>query len=68
MQTNVGSMDKTIRVILGIGLIFLATTHIWWPWGWIGLIPLATGLFGWCPAYQIFGLNTCPAKKDDGES
>lgn len=63
MTSNVGGIDKVLRIVAGITLLILATLGIGAPWTWIGIVPLATGLLGWCPAYSIFGLKTCPAKK-----
>ena len=63
MNTNVGSFDRILRVLAGLILIALAVFGIGTPWTWIGVVPLATGLIGWCPAYKLFGLRTCPLKK-----
>jgi hypothetical protein len=63
MKTNEGGMDRTIRIVAGLALIGLAATGTVGVWGWIGVVPLATGLIGWCPAYTILGLNTCAMKK-----
>ncbi|MCK9986462.1 MAG: hypothetical protein AzoDbin1_02934 [Azoarcus sp.] len=63
MNTNVGGIDKILRIVAGLVLIGLAIMGIGAPWTWIGVVPLATGLMGWCPAYSIFGVNTCPMKK-----
>ncbi|AYH42757.1 DUF2892 domain-containing protein [Azoarcus sp. DN11] len=63
MSANVGGIDKTLRIVAGLILIVLAIMGIGTPWTWIGVVPLATGLMGWCPAYSLFGLNTCPLKK-----
>lgn len=63
MTSNVGGIDKVLRIVAGITLLILATLGIGTPWTWIGVVPLATGLLGWCPAYSIFGLRTCPLKK-----
>jgi hypothetical protein len=62
MPNNVGMVDRGLRVIAGIALIALALGLF--PgyqsvWGWIGVVPLATGLIGTCPAYSILGINTC---------
>lgn len=59
MQTNVGSIDRALRIVLGIVLIALVFVGPQTPWGWIGVVPLVTALVGWCPAYSIFGLRTC---------
>jgi len=60
---NVGTVDKVIRIILGLVLLALVFVGPQTPWGWIGIIPLATGLIGFCPLYSVFGINTCPTKK-----
>ncbi len=57
---NVGTLDRIIRIILGLALIALAYTGIVGNWGYIGIIPLATGLMKWCPLYTILGIQTCP--------
>lgn len=64
MDTNIGTLDRTLRIAAGLiligaalGIYGVAYTTIW---GWIGLIPLATGLFGYCPVYGLLGTNTCP--------
>lgn len=59
MKANVGSADRALRVIGGIVLILLAVTGTVGPWGWIGIVPLATGLFRFCPAYALLGVRTC---------
>ncbi|MDQ5880163.1 MAG: hypothetical protein QG592_1500 [Pseudomonadota bacterium] len=63
MKANVGGFDKIARILAGVVLVGLAATGTVGAWGWIGIVPLATGLMGWCPAYNIFGMNTCPMKK-----
>jgi hypothetical protein len=63
MQANVGGIDKILRVIVGLGLVGATLAGAIGPWGYIGVVPLLTGLVGWCPAYLLFGLKTCPAKK-----
>ena len=64
MKTNEGTIDRALRIIAGLALIALATTGTVGAWGWIGIVPLATGLLGWCPAYTLLGLNTCPMKSE----
>lgn len=59
MQTNVGGIDKVLRVIVGIVLIALAATGNIGAWGWIGIVPLATGLMNFCPLYTLLGIKTC---------
>ena len=63
MKQNAGSLDRILRIDAGLVLIGLAATGTVGVWGWIGVVPLATGLFGFCPAYTLLGINTCPMKK-----
>lgn len=65
MKLNVGGIDRALRIILGIVLIALAATNTVGWWGWLGLIPLATGLFRFCPLYPMLGINTCPVSRKD---
>lgn len=60
---NVGTWDRWIRVIVGAVLVVLAATDRIGAWGWIGVIPLVTGLIGRCPMYSALGLNTCPVQR-----
>ena len=64
MKVNEGTVDRTIRVVVGLALISLVFIGPQTPWGWIGLVPIATGLSGWCPAYTLFGIDTCKLKKN----
>ncbi len=59
MKTNEGTLDRALRVIIGLALVVLAATGTIGLWGWIGLVPMATGLIGWCPVYTLLGINTC---------
>lgn len=66
MSTNVGTIDRVVRVIIGLALLWYAlfATPTGYNWiGWIGIIPLVTALVGICPLYSILGMSTCPAKK-----
>ncbi len=63
MPTNVGSVDRTLRIVVGLILIAMVFVGPHTPWGWIGLVPLLTALVGFCPAYKLLGLSTCPTKK-----
>jgi hypothetical protein len=63
MKTNEGTIDRALRVIAGLALIGLTATGMIGVWGWIGVVPLLTGIIGICPAYSIFGMSTCPMKK-----
>jgi hypothetical protein len=65
MKANVGSIDRVLRIVVGIGLlalVFVVEGDARW-WGMVGILPLATGLFRFCPAYSIFGLSTCPLER-----
>jgi len=64
MNANVGGIDKILRIVVGIVLISLAALGIVGAWGWIGAVPLLTGLFSRCPLYSLLGINTCPMKKN----
>lgn len=60
MTPNVGTVDRTVRILAGVTLIGLAAFGVVGVWGYIGIIPLATGLFRFCPAYTLLGIRTCP--------
>lgn len=60
---NEGTVDRIVRVLVGLVLIALVFVGPATPWGWIGLIPLLTGIIGFCPLYKLVGLNTCPIDK-----
>lgn len=63
MKTNEGGFDRMLRIVAGLALLgLMANGTIGW-WGWLGVVPLATGLIGWCPVYTLLGLKTCPLKK-----
>jgi hypothetical protein len=66
MQKNVGGIDKVLRLVVGVVLLslvyFLRTDDGLWWWGFLGIIPLATGLLGSCMLYTILGINTCPTR------
>lgn len=62
MKLNVGGIDRVVRVIAGLALIGLTLSGMIGVWGWIGVVPLATGLFSFCPLYTLLGINSCPAK------
>jgi hypothetical protein len=65
MKANVGGVDKVARIVVGAGLlslvVFLEGNARWW--GLVGLVPLLTGIFNFCPAYTLLGLRTCPLQK-----
>lgn len=56
---NVGTIDRTVRIVVGLVLIALVFVGPKTAWGWIGVVPLLTGLSGWCPPYSLLGINTC---------
>lgn len=65
MKQNEGPIDRALRIILGLGVLSLT---LWGPetkWGLLGLVPLITGLVGFCPLYPLVGINTCPAKREE---
>lgn len=65
VNKNIGNIERVLRILAGIVLIALAATDTVGVWGYIGVVPLATGLMGWCPPYAMFGINTCRMKKTD---
>lgn len=62
MKSNVGSIDRMARIVAGLVLISLAATGAVGVWGWLGVVPLATGAIGWCPAYALMGFSSCHTK------
>jgi hypothetical protein len=62
MTKNIGDIERIVRIMGGLVLIALAATGTVGVWGWLGLVPLATGLVGWCPPYSLLGINTCKNK------
>lgn len=63
MKINVGGADRILRIVVGLLLILLAATGQVGAWGWIGIVPLATGLMKTCPLYSMLGMNTCPVSQ-----
>ena len=63
MKLNMGTLDRIIRLVVGIAILVLGYTYQNW-WGLVGLIPLGTAAIGWCPAYLPFGISTC--RKTEG--
>ncbi|GLR66211.1 membrane protein [Acidocella aquatica] len=59
MMKNVGGIDRILRIMVGLALIAAALLHYVGLWGYIGVVPLATGVIGWCPAYRLLGMKTC---------
>jgi hypothetical protein len=62
MPRNEGTIDRALRIIAGLVLISLVFIGPQTVWGWIGVVPLITGLVGYCPAYRLLGINTCALK------
>jgi Protein of unknown function (DUF2892) len=62
-KTNVGTIDRIARVLIGITLIALTLTGTIGVWGWIGVVPLLTAAIGSCPLYTVLGFSTCPMKR-----
>ncbi len=60
---NEGTIDRALRVIAGAALVSLVFVGPETPWGWIGVVPLVTGLVGNCPVYSLLGISTCPVKR-----
>jgi hypothetical protein len=58
MKSNVGTMDRLLRVVVGLVLVLLAATDRIGMWGWIGVVPLLTAFVGYCPLYQLLGMRT----------
>lgn len=64
MTANTGSLDRIVRLVIGLILIALAIIGVGTPWTWIGIVPAATGMLGWCPAYRLLGISTCGTQKE----
>jgi hypothetical protein len=63
LPKNIGTVDRTLRFCLGVGLLAIAFTGPQTPWGYLGFIPLLTAAIGSCPLYTLLGFSTCPARK-----
>ena len=61
---NEGTVDRALRVVVGLAVLSLAFVGPETAWGWVGLVPLMTGLVGFCPLYSILGINTCSIRQD----
>jgi hypothetical protein len=59
MKQNIHNIERVVRVVVGLGIVSLAFIGPQSPWAWLGLVPVATGLLGWCPPYSLLGINTC---------
>ena len=65
MKANVGGFDRVFRIVVGLALVALGLTNTIGAWGYVGLIVLATGVFSFCGAYTLLGINTCPMKTEE---
>lgn len=63
MPRNEGTIDRVLRVLVGLAILSLVFIGPQTPWAWIGVVPLLTGLVGFCPLYSLFGIRTCPLSK-----
>lgn len=63
LPRNEGTVDRAVRVIAGLAILSLAFIGPKSPWGFIGIVPIVTGLLGSCPLYTLLGLSTCPVRK-----
>jgi hypothetical protein len=63
LPRNEHNIERVFRVAAGLGLLSLVFVGPQTPWGWIGVVPLTTGLIGSCPLYTVFGFSTCPLEK-----
>lgn len=63
MKTNEGKLDRGLRLAVGVALIGMAATGAIGPWGYVGLAPLLTAAFGFCPLYAVLGINTCRVRR-----
>ena len=63
MNKNIGGIERIIRVVAGLGILSLAFIGPETKWGYLGLIPIVTGLISWCPPYQLLGISTCKSCK-----
>lgn len=63
LKTNEGTIDRILRIVVGLALLAMVFVGPQTVWGWVGLVPLLTGLLGTCPLYSLFGISTCPMKQ-----
>ena len=65
MQCNIGKVERGVRIAAGLALVALSASGTVGWWGWLGLVPLATGALGWCPPYAMLGISTCAVRSKD---
>ena len=63
MKPNIGKVERIVRVVVGIGVLSLAFVGPRAAWAYLGILPLVTGLVGWCPPYALLGISTVKASK-----
>ena len=63
LKTNLGSIDRALRIILGLALLAIVFVGPQTPWGWVGLVPLVTAFIGSCPVYSLLGVKTCSVQR-----
>jgi hypothetical protein len=63
MKTNIGKVERIVRIVVGIGIVSLAFVGPRSPWAYLGILPLLTGLVGWCPPYALLGISTVRTAK-----
>ena len=63
MRKNVGGIDRGLRIVVGVALVLATVAGMLPVWGYIGVVPVLTGLIGWCPLYPVLGINTCATNK-----
>ena len=59
MKRNIGNIERVIRILVGAGILSLTVVGPQSPWALLGIVPLLTGIIGWCPPYHLLGINTC---------
>lgn len=62
MERNIGDIERVVRVVVGLGILSLVFVGPQTLWGLVGLVPVLTGVTGWCPPYQLLGISTCKRK------
>ncbi len=66
MKKNIGKVERIIRVVVGLGILSLAFVGPQSPWAYLGLMPLVTGLVGWCPPYALLGIGSSESERQAG--
>ena len=66
-MVNEGTLDRTLRVVIGLALVSLVFVGPQSMWGLVGIVPITTGLLGFCPLYKVLGISTCPASRRPGD-